>query len=323
MSSPPPSPAPSISELLSSYEFFPPAKATVQLLCSPLSRSSFCSASSGLTLVYYTLTPAMERKSWRGCVVFMHGLLEHSLRYLHVFQLLASHGWAVASLDGRGHGLSAGEQGLINDMYEMVADQKQFIALITEMDLAGPGRYHVWGQSYGGLLAALTVLESPKGSIASCLLTSPAMANELDCTLKIIKAIKLGELIAFFNPTLKMVDIVPPSGMSKSKREQDRYANDPLNSPGPIMIKTGVEISHAQDDAFRRVAEFTTPLWVGFGTKDIVNYAPGALEFLNQASTPADRKEFKWYDGLFHTLAFEDERDQVFEDMIAFLERNS
>eukprot|EP00967_Tisochrysis_lutea_P034790 scaffold41614_cov32-Tisochrysis_lutea.AAC.1 len=64
MSSPPPSPAPSISELLSSYEFFPPAKATVQLLCSPLSRSSFCSASSGLTLVYYTLTPAMERKSW-------------------------------------------------------------------------------------------------------------------------------------------------------------------------------------------------------------------------------------------------------------------
>ena len=78
----------------------------------------------------------------RGCVVFMHGLLEHSLRYLHVFQLLASHGWAVASLDGRGHGLSAGEQGLINDMYEMVADQKQFIALITEMDLAGPGLRH-------------------------------------------------------------------------------------------------------------------------------------------------------------------------------------
>ena len=151
----------------------------------------------------------------------------------------------------------------------------------------------MWGQSYGGLLAALTVLESPKGSIASCLLTSPAMANELDCTLKIIKvchtsrlatasrnppqpaaeavsrctthpptrpqAIKLGELIAFFNPTLKMVDIVPPSGMSKSKREQVRPARSAhtrhvLCASGATLL---APISHPP--ARSRTAMRTTP----------------------------------------------------------------
>ena len=38
----------------------------------------------------------------------------------------------------------------------------------------------------------------------------------------------------------------PCANLSPTRSLQDRYANDPLNSPGPIMIKTGVEISHAQ-----------------------------------------------------------------------------
>jgi hypothetical protein len=59
-------------------------------------------------------------------------------------------------------------------------------ALLARAPLAGG--YHLWGQSFGGLLAVLVALDAPKGSIASCVLTSPAMANELDCALNFVKA---------------------------------------------------------------------------------------------------------------------------------------
>lgn len=40
--------------------------------------------------------------------------------------------------------------------------------------------------------------------------------------------------------------LVPPLPPPPIRLHQERYTNDPLNSPGPIMIKTGVEIGHAQ-----------------------------------------------------------------------------
>jgi alpha-beta hydrolase superfamily lysophospholipase len=49
------------------------------------------------------------------------------------------------------------------------------------------GGYHLWGQSFGGLLAVLVALDATKGAITSCVLTSPAMANELDCALNFVK----------------------------------------------------------------------------------------------------------------------------------------
>mmetsp|Transcript_21481 Transcript_21481/g.69343 ORF Transcript_21481/g.69343 Transcript_21481/m.69343 type:complete len:317 (-) Transcript_21481:266-1216(-) len=309
-----------LRKILSGFEYFPPQPATVQVKCQELECDTMISAASGLELTYYTLKP--KEAPTLGCVVFMHGILEHSYRYLHAFQLLASQGWAVAALDIRGHGLSDGTKGYLPDMYEAVADELQFLKLLQARKLAATGGYHLWGQSFGGLLAVLVALDAPQGSIASCVLTSPAMANELDCALNFVKVIKLGELIACLNPTLKMVDVVAPSGMSRSVAEQERYTNDPLNSPGPIMIKTGVEIGHAQEDAFRRASEFSLPLWIGFGTEDKVNHAPGAQDFLSKVATPEHAKEFQWYDGLFHTLAFEEEREQVFADVLAFLAKH-
>lgn len=92
-----------------------------------------------------------------GCVVFMHGILEHSYRYLHAFQLLASQGWAVAALDIRGHGLSDGTKGYLPDMYEAVADELQFLKLLQARKLAATGalsrateRVHLSGSWSGG-----------------------------------------------------------------------------------------------------------------------------------------------------------------------------
>ncbi len=44
--------------------------------------------------------------TYRGILVFCHGVLEHSSRYLHVMGQLASEGFVVAAQDHLGHGRS-------------------------------------------------------------------------------------------------------------------------------------------------------------------------------------------------------------------------
>eukprot|EP00962_Isochrysis_galbana_P009182 scaffold2561_cov108-Isochrysis_galbana.AAC.3 len=48
------------------------------------------------------------------------------------------------------------------------------------------------------------------------------------------QVIKLGELIACLNPTLKMVDVVAPSGMSRSVAEQVRAHTKPKRTPDRV-----------------------------------------------------------------------------------------
>jgi alpha-beta hydrolase superfamily lysophospholipase len=96
----------------------------------------------------------------------------------------------------------------------------------------------------------------------------------------------------------------------------------PHHHPARLPLPPSPALPATQEDAFRRASEFHLPLWIGFGTEDKVNHAPGAQDYLSKVATPEQAKEFRWYEGLFHTLAFEEEREQVFADVLAFLDKH-
>src|SRR5947207_15697829 len=49
----------------------------------------------------------------RAVVVIVHGYAEHSGRYQHVGEALAARGYAVETLDLRGHGRSTGDRAIV------------------------------------------------------------------------------------------------------------------------------------------------------------------------------------------------------------------
>ena len=55
-------------------------------------------------------------------VVIVHGLAEHSGRYLHVLARLATAGFNTLAIDLRGHGRSEGKRVYINRYEEYLAD---------------------------------------------------------------------------------------------------------------------------------------------------------------------------------------------------------
>ena len=67
----------------------------------------------GLTLFERAWLPEGEA---RAVVAIIHGYAEHSGRYRHVGAALAARGYAVESLDLRGHGRSEGQRATVRSM---------------------------------------------------------------------------------------------------------------------------------------------------------------------------------------------------------------
>ena len=97
----------------------------------------------------------------RAVVVIVHGIGEHSGRYMNVVNQLVPHGYAVYSFDNRGHGRSPGQRGYLNAWAEFREDVRAFLKKVREQE---PGRsVFLMGHSLGSLIVGDYVLRDPSG----------------------------------------------------------------------------------------------------------------------------------------------------------------
>src|SRR5947209_2344852 len=68
----------------------------------------------------------------KAVVVVVHGYAEHSGRYAHVGEALTAQGYAVESLDLRGHGRSGGEPAAVRSFALYLKDLRAFIARVRQ-----------------------------------------------------------------------------------------------------------------------------------------------------------------------------------------------
>lgn len=88
----------------------------------------------------------------RGVVQTLHGLGEHQGCFDRLARALNAAGWAVAGIDHRAHGRSAGERGVIPNPIDLLNDQA---SLHDRLSRHYPRLPHVFlGISFGGLLSA-------------------------------------------------------------------------------------------------------------------------------------------------------------------------
>lgn len=87
-----------------------------------------------------------------GVFVAIHGLGDHSGHYQRYAQTAATHNWAVATMDLRGHGRSPGRRGSVHSYDSLLAD---IAALRRQASKAFPGVPQILvGHSMGGNLVA-------------------------------------------------------------------------------------------------------------------------------------------------------------------------
>jgi alpha-beta hydrolase superfamily lysophospholipase len=250
-----------------------------------------------------------DDRAARAVIVLVHGLGEHSGRYDHVVARLVGEGYAVHTADHRGHGRSDGPRAFIEDMDNVVADVD---TLVDRAVAAQPGvAVFMLGHSMGGLIAlryALAHQERLAGLILSAALA------QLDAVPKPLELV--GRALSVIAPRAPLIAI-DSALVSRDASVVEAYRSDPLVHHGKVPARTAVQLADTVGRFPDTVGAITVPTLILYGTADGLCPPAGSV-MLGERIGAAD-KTVTAYEGLFHEILNEPERETVLEDIVGWL----
>lgn len=243
-----------------------------------------------------------------GIVLLSHGLGEHSGRYARVVDALTPDGWAVYGHDHRGHGLSGGRRVHLDDYADWLADLDAVRRTVAARHPGLP--VFLLGHSMGGQIALAYALEH-QAELAGLVLSAPALAN--DSIPK--QAVPVLRLLGRVAPTLR------PAGIDITKISKDpavvaAYQADPLVWQGKPTLALGLGLFAKFDELVARASELRLPVLLQHGTADVLAPPEGSRRLA--AAGVADLT-VRWYEGLWHEIYNEPERERPLSDLREWL----
>ncbi|MBI4261495.1 MAG: lysophospholipase [Actinobacteria bacterium] len=234
----------------------------------------------------------------RGVVALVHGVAEHSGRYAHVAERLSGAGYSVVTVDLLGHGRSAGWPGGVSSLDEWIADVDALLDRAGEEADGLP--VFLMGHSLGALLAATHAIRNP-GLVAGLVLSGTAvLAGDA-----YIEAAGRGEG-------------VPAEAISRDPDVVLAYVEDPLCFHDRVTPEANALGLEAAIETNARASEITLPVLMVHGGSDMIADVEGVRDLL--ASLGSEDKTLQVYEGLYHEVMNEPERERVIDDVVAWLD---
>lgn len=247
----------------------------------------------------------------KGVLNVVHGLAEHGGRYAHVGEFFAERGYVVGALDHRSHGKSQGKNSEFNHIDELVDDLDIFVDRMRSRVSDVP--LYMFGHSLGGLITTHYVIKK-KPDFKSVILTGPALKISDDISPILVK---LSGLLAKIAPRMTTITL-DGTAISRDPAVVEKYNSDPLNYRGGIPACTAAALNQAIIEVSNRFNEFQLPLLVMHGGEDRLADPEGSRALFASAGT--EDKQIKIFDGLYHELVNEPEKDMVLAEMLSWVE---
>ena len=259
------------------------------------------------------------QRSWVGwapqrLLVLVHGLGEHSGRYDEMAVWFARRGFAVYALDLRGHGRTPGRPADVADFSLFIDDVDEFVETVRAIH---PGfSCCLVGHSMGGLITASWLTERAP-SIDRVALSGAAL--KLAPTVsqsRLFLARVLGRVV----PRLRFAANLDLEGLSRDPDVIRRYCEDPFVH-GRISAGMGLGMIERQQRVLAGASRVDIPTLVLHGEDDSLCAAEGSREFFAALSRDrAPGSALRVYPGLRHEIFNEPEREQVWTDLLGWLD---
>jgi alpha-beta hydrolase superfamily lysophospholipase len=171
----------------------------------------------------------------------------------------------------------------------------------------------VYGHSLGALIAALWLVREPAPPVAGAVLSAIGLHSALrEQAGKVRAARVLGRVL----PKVRVKSGIDPATLSRDPAVVEAYRQDELVHD-IASLGFGLDALEAIDEIAAGAPRLAVPLLVIHGGEDQLAYASGARELA--ALAPAVTT-LHVYDGLFHEIHHEPERDRVLGDVLAWIE---
>jgi len=206
----------------------------------------------------------------KAIICLIHGLGEHTGRYIHVGKALNDAGYSLFGFDLRGHGQTGGPRGHFPSLDVVLQDIQQFVEFQKQNHPDSP--VFLYGHSLGGLLTIAYALQHGEG-LNGVIVTGAALRSPLqEDKVKMTMAKLLGA------PAFTVPSGLEAKAISRDQNVVDAYVNDPLvhDKASMGLGKTGIV---AVDLCFSHAKEFKPPLLIMHGTKDRLTYPSGSEDF--------------------------------------------
>ncbi|WAC58199.1 alpha/beta hydrolase [Gordonia sp. SL306] len=244
----------------------------------------------------------------RGTVVIAHGLGEHGRRYRHVVERLVGAGYLTAVPDHLGHGRSGGKRLRV----QRFSDYTDDLGTVLDQVAIGDLPTFLIGHSMGGCIALDFALDD-QDRLDGLVLSGAAVVPGDDLS---PVAVKLAPLLARVAPGLPTTALDSAS-ISRDPQVVATYDTDPLVTRGKIPAALGGAMLATMGSFPRRLPGLQIPLLVLHGGADALTSAAGS-EMVDRLAASSD-KTLTIYDGLYHEIFNEPERDQVISDVLGWL----
>ena len=263
------------------------------------------------------------RRSWlpaepNRAMLLVHGYAEHTGRYDEMAMYFAERQFAVHAYDQVGHGRTAGPRGHVDRFERLVDELVRFIEIVG---LDHPGLpLTLVGHSMGGLVVAATAAfrrpEVDRIVLSGALLQLGGNGSPLRQSISLAVA----RMLATFAPRVAMSTGLELEGLSRDREVIRRYEEDPFVKDR-MSVRFAAGLSSMVSAVRVAANQVERPMLILHGGADPISPAAGSRHFYAGLTDEIEaRSTLQIYPELRHEIFQEPERQQVWSDMLEWLD---
>ncbi len=273
-------------------------------------KSTVYTSFDGIKLSGYIWEP---KETPKAVINLVHGFGEYSERYDYWSMKFAEKGYLVHAIDYRGHGKSDGRRGHVNQFDDFLND---IDVLVNESKkLYSDLPQFIYGHSLGGNIVTNYILKR-ENNFSGAILSSPWYKLSFDPS----------ALMLFFARIMKRVypkftqnANLEVKALTHDKKIVDAYIADPLVHE-KVSARMFYEIYNAGNWVLENVDKINIPILIQHGNADKITSYKASKEFADKAQELKKNVTYKEWDGLFHELHNELEKDEIFDFVNEWIE---
>ena len=247
----------------------------------------------------------------KAVLLIVHGLAEHSGRYTNIVNHFAPLGYAVYGMDHLGHGKSDGKRVYVKRFEDYTDTLKVYFNMVRRWQPAKP--IFLFGHSLGGLISTVYLLDH-QAELTGAVLSGPAVKVPNNITPVILF---VGKMLSALMPKFRLIGL-EVDGISRDPAVVQAYVSDPLVFTGKTTARLAAEMLKAMQHVSAMATKIRLPILIVQGSSDKL-VDPAGAQMLYDAVSSADKK-IRIYDGFYHEVFNEPERDKVLRDIEIWLE---